>query len=145
MFTQGTVSGNKYPDTLQQFMETQLRNDGISDTVAFQQDRAPAHSVNAVQENLYNTFHDRWRGTASSGLWAIFPPDFMCTFFFAWCFIKAWRYKTKLNNMHELQKCIHDATELHQQCYSEYSEHSWNIGNTALKWRAAINILLQLQ
>lgn len=52
MFAHSTVSGNKYPDTLQQFMETQLRNDGISDTVAFQQDRAPAHSVNAVQENL---------------------------------------------------------------------------------------------
>jgi len=82
MFAHGTVSGNKYPDMLQQFMETQLRNDGISDTVAFQQDRAPAHSVNAVQENLYNTFHDRWRGTASSRLWAIFSPDFMHVHFF---------------------------------------------------------------
>lgn len=68
MFAQGTVCGNKYLDMLQQFTEIQLRNDGISDTVAFQQDRAPAHSVNAVQENLYNTFHDIWRGTASSRL-----------------------------------------------------------------------------
>jgi hypothetical protein len=37
-------------DTLQQFLETQLRKDGISDTVALQQDKAPAHSMNAVQE-----------------------------------------------------------------------------------------------
>jgi hypothetical protein len=82
MFAQGTVCGNKYPDMLQQFMETQIRNDGISDNVAFQQDRAPAHSVNAVQENLYNTFHDRLRGTASSRLWAMCSPDFMYVHFF---------------------------------------------------------------
>jgi hypothetical protein len=33
--------------------------------------------VNAVQENLYNSFCDRWRGTASSRLWAKCSPDFI--------------------------------------------------------------------
>jgi hypothetical protein len=111
MFAQGTVCGNKYLDTLQQFMETQLRNDGISDTVAFQKDRAPVHSVNAVQEKLYNSFCDRWRGTASSRLGKVLTRFYMCTFIFAWCVIKAWGYKTKLNNIYELKKCINDATE----------------------------------
>jgi hypothetical protein len=32
--------------------------------------------------------------------------------------------------------------ELQQQCYSKFSEESWN---TALKWTAAINVLLKLQ
>jgi len=76
-YAQGIVCGNKYPNTLQQFMETQLRNDGISDTVAFQQDRAPAYSVNAVQQNLYNTFRNRWTGTASSRLWQ-YPHLILC-------------------------------------------------------------------
>jgi hypothetical protein len=35
--------------------------------------------------------------------------------------------------------------ELHQQCYSKSSEKSWNIGNTALKWAATINVSLNLQ
>jgi hypothetical protein len=40
-FAESTVCGNNYLDKLQQFLQTQLRNDGVFDTVAFQQDRAP--------------------------------------------------------------------------------------------------------
>jgi hypothetical protein len=48
-----------YLDTLQQFLETQLHNDKISDTVALQQDKATAHSMNAMQEKLNNSLHER--------------------------------------------------------------------------------------
>jgi len=135
MFAQGTVCGKKYPDMLQQFTETQLRNDGISDTVAFQQDRAPVHSVNAVQENLYNSFRDRWRGTASR-LWAKCSPDFMHVH------LILLRVLSKLEGtkqnlitfMNYKSVFMMQLRELHQQCYIKYSEQSWNIGNIALKW-----------
>ena len=131
MLAQGTVCGNKYPDTLQQFMETQLRNDGISDTAAFQQDRAPAHSVNAVQENLYNTFHDRWRGTASSRLWAMCSPDCMRVHLFLLGVLSKLG-DTKQNLiifMNYESVFMMQLRELHLQCYNKYSEQSWNIGN----------------
>jgi hypothetical protein len=74
-------------EILQQFLETQLRNGGTSDTVVLQQDMATAHSMNAVQEKLNHSLHERWRCTASSRLWAICSPDLICVHCFAWCVI----------------------------------------------------------
>ena len=64
----------------------------------------------------------------------------LCVYIFFFCLVcyQSLHVQNLLTFMMQLR-------ELQQQCYSEYSEPSWNIGNTTMKWIAAINVLLQLQ
>jgi hypothetical protein len=78
--------------------------------------------VNAVQENLYNTFHDIWRGTASSRLWAMCSPDFMRVHLFLLGELsKLGGTKQNLVTfMNYKSVFMTQLRELHQRCYNKY-------------------------
>ena len=75
MFAEPTVTGITYHDSLQQFLEPQLIQDGILDSVVYQQDGASPHFVLIVRNYLNGTFPRRWIGRASRRLWAPRSPD----------------------------------------------------------------------
>ncbi|PSN41972.1 hypothetical protein C0J52_10538 [Blattella germanica] len=71
--------GDMYFDMLQLFLQPQLEQDGIIDTVVLQQDGAPPHFALAVHEYI----NDRWIGRASPRIWAPRSPDLTPLDFFA--------------------------------------------------------------
>ena len=89
MFAEPTVTGITYLHLLQQFLEPQLIQNGILDSVVYQQDGAPPHFASIVRNYLTDTFAGRWIGRASLRLWAPRTPDLTPNDFFAWGFIKA--------------------------------------------------------
>ena len=70
-----SVTGITYLDLLQQFLEPQLKQDGILDSVVYQQDGAPPHFALIVRNYLNDTFQGRWNDRASLRLWAPHSPD----------------------------------------------------------------------
>ena len=83
MFAEPTVTGITYLDLLQQFLEPQLIQDGILDSVVYQQDGKPPHFALIVWNYLTDTFPGRWIGRASLRLWASCLPDLTPMDFFA--------------------------------------------------------------
>ena len=69
MFAEGTITGNTYLDMLRDFLEPQLEQDGILDSVVFQQDGAPPHFALAVRAYLNQRFPNRWIGRGSPRTW----------------------------------------------------------------------------
>ena len=65
MFSESTVADITYLDLLQQFLEPQLIQDGILDSVVYQQAAAPPHFALIVCNYLNDTFPGRWIGRAS--------------------------------------------------------------------------------
>ena len=59
MSVENTVTEGTYLDMLEQFLEPQLRQDGILGTVVYQQDGAPPHFALPVREYLTRTFPNR--------------------------------------------------------------------------------------
>ena len=83
MFAKPRVTGITYLDLLQQFLEPQLVQDGILDSVVYQQDGASLHFSLIVRNYLIDTFPGRWFGRASLKLWAPRSPDLTPKNFFA--------------------------------------------------------------
>ena len=77
------LTGITYLDLLQQFLEPQLIQDGILDSVVYQQDGAPPHFALMVWNYLTDTFPGEWIGRASLRLWAPRSPDLTPKDFFA--------------------------------------------------------------
>ena len=111
MFSESTVTGITYLDLLQQFLEPQLIQDGILDTVVYQQDGAPLHFALIVRNCLNDTFPGRWIGRASLRFWAPRSPDLTSMDFYAWSFIKAKVYQVKINGLEQLKNHIFAAAE----------------------------------
>ena len=103
MFAEPTVTGFTYLDLLQQFLESQLIQDGILDSVVYQQDGAPPHFALIVRNYLNYTFPERWIGRVSLRLWAPRSPDLTPMDLFAWGFIKAKVYQVKSNGLEQLK------------------------------------------
>ena len=55
-FSEKSITGNIYKNTLELFLEPQLQDDGTLDTVVFQQDGAPPHFAHIVHEYMNRTF-----------------------------------------------------------------------------------------
>ena len=49
-------------EMIEQYVVPQLQQDGILDTIIYQQDGAPSHSVIIVRGQLNHLFNDRWCG-----------------------------------------------------------------------------------
>ena len=111
MFAEPTVTGITYLDLLQQFLEPQLIQDGILDSVVYQQDGASPHFALSVRNYLNDTFPGRWIGRASLRLLAPRLPDLTPMNFFAWGFIKANVYQVKINGLEQLKTHIFAAAE----------------------------------
>ena len=112
-FAENTVTGVIYLDMLQQFLEPQLIQDGILDTVVFQQDGAPCHYAKICREYLNTTFCDRWIGRDGPMPWAARSPDLTPLDFFAWGFIKSQVYRSqRITRLSDLCQLIRDAVEL---------------------------------
>ena len=103
MFVENTATGGMHLDMLEQFLEPQLRQDGILGTVVYQQDGAPPHFALPVREYLNRTFPNRWIGRGSHGLWAARSPDLTPMDFFLWGFARKfviWQFEvTDKRNM----------------------------------------------
>ncbi|PSN39977.1 hypothetical protein C0J52_20372 [Blattella germanica] len=99
MFAERTVTGITYLDLVQQFLEPQLIQDGMLDSVVYQQYRAPPHFAIIVRDYLNETFPGRWIGRASPRLWAPRSPDLTPMDFFIWGFIKSKVYQVKINSL----------------------------------------------
>lgn len=108
-FGERTVTGNSYIDMLQQFLQPQLQEDGILETVVFQQDGAPPHFALIVREYLDATFPRRWIGRGSNRIWAPRSPDLTPLDFFAWGYVKSQVYKVKINSIANLKERIRQA------------------------------------
>ena len=83
MFAEPAVTGITYLDILQQFLESQFIQDGILDSVAYQQEGAPPHFALTIRNYLTDIFPGRWIGRASLRLWAPRSPDLTPKDFFA--------------------------------------------------------------
>ena len=111
-FAEPTVTGMTYLDMLEFFLAPQLVQDGIVETVIFQQDGAPPHFALTVQDFLNGIFPNRWIGRGSQRLWASRSPDLTPLDFFVWGFIKSKVYATKVNNLQDLKQRIWVAAAL---------------------------------
>lgn len=72
----------------------------------FQQDGAPAHSVQEVRMKLNNEFGDHWIGRFGPHRWPPRSPDLTCLDFFLWGTIKDSVYKTECDTADEMQQRI---------------------------------------
>lgn len=72
--------------------------------VWFQQDGAPAHSVNEVRLVLNNEFGDRWIGRFGPYRWPPRSPDLTPLDFFLWGTIKDMVYKTECDTAEEMRQ-----------------------------------------
>jgi len=113
-------------------------NDGISDTVAFQHDGAPAHSVIVMQKISIKPFmtdgetqlHQE-RGQCAHLILSMY------IFFLLGVLPKLEVTKQNLITfMNYKSVFMMQLREIHQQYYNQHSEQSRNNGNTALKWTA---------
>lgn len=109
MFAEETINANNYLEMLELFLEPQLHQDGIADSVVFQQDGTPPHFALNVREYLNRTFPNRWIGRGSARLWPSRSPDLTPLDFFAWGFIKGRVYKTKVRDLQDLKTRIRNA------------------------------------
>ena len=82
MFVENTVIGGTYLDMLEQFLEPQLRQDGILGTVVYQQDGASPHFALPVREYLNRTFPNMWIRRGLPRLWAARSTDLTPNTFF---------------------------------------------------------------
>ena len=89
---------------LEQFVEPQLRQDGILGTVVYQQDGAPPHFALPVREYLNRTFPNRWIGRRSPRLWAARSPNLTPMDCFLRGFVKDKVYRTKVRNLAVLKQ-----------------------------------------
>ena len=85
--------------------------DGILDSVVYQQDGAPPHFALIVRNYLNDTFPGRWIGRASVRLWAPRSSDLTPINFFAWGVIKAKVFQVKINGLEQLKNRIFAAAE----------------------------------
>ena len=111
MFTEPSVNDITYLDLVQQFLESQLVQDGILDSVVYLQDGAPSHFALIVQNYLNDIFPGRWIGHASLRLWALRSPDLTPMDFFTWGFIKVKVYQVKTNDLEQLKNRIFATAE----------------------------------
>lgn len=65
IFVEKTITGSVYLDILEQFLEPRLRNDGIMDTVVFQEDGASHHFALVARDYLRHAFPGIWIGRPS--------------------------------------------------------------------------------
>lgn len=111
-FQEATITGTVYLDMLQQFLEPKLLQDGILDTVIFQQDGAPCHYAKIVQDYLNVHFHNRWIGRGGPHSWSARSPDLTPLDFFAWGFIKSQVYRRKIRDLADLRNRITEAIQM---------------------------------
>jgi hypothetical protein len=67
---------------IEQYMVPQLQQNGILDTIIYQQDGAPPHWTIIVREQLNHIFNDRWCDRNGPIPWPpnspdLTPPDFL--------------------------------------------------------------------
>lgn len=74
-FAEATVTGPIYLDMLQQFLMPQLVEEGIINTVVFQQDGTPCHYATIVRNYLNEQFPNRWIGRGSNRPWPATSSD----------------------------------------------------------------------
>jgi len=82
-FEEETVRAVNYLDMIEQYVVPQLQQDGILDTIIYQQDGAPPHWAIIVRKQLNHIFNDRWCGHDGPIPWPpnipdLTPPDFLC-------------------------------------------------------------------
>ncbi|KAJ4448808.1 hypothetical protein ANN_00199 [Periplaneta americana] len=76
-----------------------LEQDGITDTVVFQQDGTPPHFALIVREYLNEHFPNTWTGRDSPRFWSSRSPDLMPLDFFAWGFMNSKVYRLQVDTL----------------------------------------------
>ena len=94
---------------LQLFLVPPLQQDGVIETVVFQQDGAPPHFANVVNDFLNETFPGRWIGRGSQRMRAQPSPDLTPLDFFGWGYIKSFVYRTRVRDLTDLRNRIREA------------------------------------
>lgn len=87
-FIEGTLTGRKYLELLQDHIIPSIRNFFPNGDIYFQQDGAPPHYTRAVRELLNNTFPGRWIGRRGGIEWPSRSPDLSPLDFFLWGYLK---------------------------------------------------------
>ena len=77
-FEEETVRGVSYLDMIKQYVVHQLQQDGILDTIIYQQDVAPPHWAIIAREQLNHILNDLWCDRDGPIPW---PPNSPTIFF----------------------------------------------------------------
>jgi hypothetical protein len=77
-----------YLDMIEQYVVPQIQQDGILDTIIYQQDGAPSHWAIIVREQLNHILNDRWCGRDGPIPWPPNSPDLTPPDFFVWGYVK---------------------------------------------------------
>jgi hypothetical protein len=110
----GPITGQVYHDMLNEWLEPQLQQAGIKDTVVLQSDGAPPHFALHVRDYLNETFPGRWIGRGSeaspaSFAWPLRSPDLTTPDNALWGFIKERVSKMRYRTTEVLRVAIKEA------------------------------------
>ena len=87
-FAEETVRAVNQLDMIEQYVVPQLQQDGMLDTIIYQQVDAPPHWTIIVREQLNHIFNDRWCGRDGPITWPPNSPDLTASDFFVWGYVK---------------------------------------------------------
>lgn len=110
VFYNGTLTGNRYMEFIRNVLEDFLDNANylMRQNLYFQQDGAPAHNYHLVQTYLDTIFAEKWIGTNGPIQWPARSPDLSPLDFFLWGYLKNEVYKTRYDNVRELQDKVRE-------------------------------------
>lgn len=101
----GNLSGPRYNDFLQNHLPHLLAAEGINiNDVIFMQDGHPAHCTRRNIRLLHNIFGERVISLGSRDEWPPRSPNLNPLDFFLWGYLKAYVYRTPLENIEQLHQ-----------------------------------------
>ena len=107
---------------IEQYVVPQLQQDGILDTIIYQQDSAPPHWAILVREQLNYMFNDRWCGRDWPIPWPPNSPDLTTPDYFCMGLRQVQNVHTKTTNLADLRREIAAAF---QQITAEMLRATW--------------------
>ncbi|KZC06103.1 hypothetical protein WN55_07430, partial [Dufourea novaeangliae] len=117
-FIDGTLNGRKCVKILKDVLPELLENNSlaIGQSMWFQQDGSPAHSVRNVTEFLNKKFGDRWIDRSGNKKWLARSPNMTSLHFYLWGKLKKQVYREKPTTNVEIQKRMKRACVHHLYC-----------------------------
>jgi hypothetical protein len=107
---------------IEQYVVPQLQQDGILDTIIYQEDGAPPHWAIIVREKLNHIFNGRWCGRDGPIPCPSNSPDLSPPDFFVWGYVKSTVYAKRPQNLADLRREIAAAF---QQITPEMLRATW--------------------